>query len=582
MNIFKKILPIFIIIALSYFTIKPLLIAGFFPFHDDTQVQRIYEMKKSISDGMFPVRWVADLGYGYGYPIYNFYAPLVYYIGSFLNLTNFDSLASAKIILGLGIILSGITMYLFAREFWGTSGGFISGILYLYTPYHAVDIFVRGDFSEIWAYAFIPLIFLAVHKIYSPQKPDAATKSYLKRLNKSWGWITIGSLSYASLILSHNLTAMMTTPFIIIYSIILYIKSSKQSLLLTSYLLLLTIGVLISAFYWFPALAEMKYTNVLSQIGGGADFKDHFVCPLQLWDSPWGYGGSTPGCADGLSLKIGKLHIILTFFSVLTLYITRKKQNHLKISIYFFWAALLISIFLMLNFSKPIWDMIPQMAFFQYPWRFLIIASIAVSFLGGSTIVFIKHLIKNKSRRIFEILLTAIIILIIIFINKKLFTPQTNFYIQSKDFTNKLNLEWKTSKISDEYMPKNFSKPKIPADIPGVKLSTDDKIIKINILQEKTDYLSAKISTPQNSSLKINIAYFPAWHVFIDNTEINYKILSNGLSIKIPSGDHFLTVKFQQTFIERLADWLSIAGIIALFAGIIIQLKSKTYGQKTT
>ncbi|MBU4098906.1 glycosyltransferase family 39 protein, partial [Patescibacteria group bacterium] len=215
MPFLKKLLPIFIIICLSYFTIRPLFISGFFPIHDDTQVQRVFEMKKSLADGMLPVRWAGDLGYGYGYPIFNFYAPSAYYIGGFLNLIGFDALIATKIMLGLAVVLSGITMYLLAKEFWGRIGGMISGVLYLFAPYHAVNIFVRGDFAELWAYTFIPLVFLGIYKI--------------SRRKKSWFWITVSALSFAAIIVSHNLTAMMITPFIIMYALILIISSSKNN-----------------------------------------------------------------------------------------------------------------------------------------------------------------------------------------------------------------------------------------------------------------------------------------------------------------------------------------------------------------
>ncbi len=88
----KKYIPFVFIILLSFWAIKPLLNNGFFPMHDDTQVARVYEMKKALADGVFPVRWSQDLGYGYGYPIFNFYAPLAYYVGGYINLLGFNSL----------------------------------------------------------------------------------------------------------------------------------------------------------------------------------------------------------------------------------------------------------------------------------------------------------------------------------------------------------------------------------------------------------------------------------------------------------------------------------------------------------
>src|SRR5438034_4789314 len=100
---------ILFIIILSFFTIIPLFHSGFFPVHDNAQVSRVYEMTRAIADGMFPVRWSNDFGYGYGYPVFNFYAPLAYYIGStIMFLTASDPLIATKIMMGLGIIFAGI------------------------------------------------------------------------------------------------------------------------------------------------------------------------------------------------------------------------------------------------------------------------------------------------------------------------------------------------------------------------------------------------------------------------------------------------------------------------------------------
>src|SRR3990172_4216282 len=77
-------------------TLLPLFSDGFFTIHDNTQVERVFQMTKSISDGQFPVRWVDDLGYGYGYPIFNFYAPLPYYIGGAIYALGATGLTAAK------------------------------------------------------------------------------------------------------------------------------------------------------------------------------------------------------------------------------------------------------------------------------------------------------------------------------------------------------------------------------------------------------------------------------------------------------------------------------------------------------
>lgn len=565
MPFLKKLLPIFIIICLSYFTIRPLFISGFFPIHDDTQVQRVFEMKKSLADGMLPVRWAGDLGYGYGYPIFNFYAPSAYYIGGFLSLIGFDALIATKIMLGLAVVLSGITMYLLAKEFWGRIGGMISGVLYLFAPYHAVNIFVRGDFAELWAYTFIPLVFLGIYKI--------------SRRKKSWFWITVSALSFAAIIVSHNLTAMMITPFIIMYALILIISSSKNNRKLSTihYALFIILGLLLPAFYWLPALSEMKYTNVISQIGGGADFKDHFVCLSQLWESQWGFGGSAHGCvSDGLSFRIGKIHLILASFSLIVLFIIFNQLNKqkIKIQLIFFVISLFVSVYFMLEISRPIWDAIPQMSYFQYPWRFLALSAFTTSFLGGSFIVLLKS-------KIISLCLGGVVIAVIILINAKLFTPQYISNTKSTDFTNEPNLKWRTSKISDEYMPKNFTKPQSVNEIPNSKFTVENNKTKIKILEDKVQQFSARIISEENSSVIINLAYFPAWHIFLDDSEISYQVISKGLRVTVPKGEHKLSAKFIQTPIQKLGNVLTITGVIALFIGIITHVLTK-YAKKTT
>ncbi|GAF99922.1 unnamed protein product, partial [marine sediment metagenome] len=133
--------------------------------HDDMQIMRIFELDKCFQDGQIPCRWVPDLGYSYGYPLFNYYPPLPYYLGELFYLLGFSLINSVKLLFGLGFILSGIFMYLLAREFWGNLGGFLAGIFYIYAPYHAVDVYVRGAMGEHWALVCFPLILLAVYKV---------------------------------------------------------------------------------------------------------------------------------------------------------------------------------------------------------------------------------------------------------------------------------------------------------------------------------------------------------------------------------------------------------------------------------
>lgn len=550
-----------LIILLSYFVVKPFFISGFFPMHDDTQVARVYEMGKALEDGMFPVRWVKDLGYGYGYPIFNFYAPLAYYIGGFFMLIGFDALMATELMMGIGILLSGIFMYLLAKEFWGEVGGIISALFYLYAPYHALDIFVRGDVSEFFAYAFIPLVFFALHKVYKEQK---------------WKWVTIGSLGYAGIILSHNLTAMMLTPFMIIIILLYcYIAFRNKTLYAIRYVpFTIGLGLLISAFYWLPALLEMQYTNIMSQIGGGANFLDHFVCLDQLWDSHWGFGGSVSGCLDGMSFKIGKLHIALSLlaFVVLIFFLIKDKIKKHKALVPLLLSIIgfLFSIFFMLDISKIIWETIPFMAFLQYPWRFLILASFFSSFGVGFTVWFIENIIRKQKTSVkISFVYAVVLIFLLIFFNTKLFQPQTYLAKDAKNYTSEQELKWRVSKISDEYMPKDFSKPVSYIEVANDLGFLRDKTIQISQLRVKTQIIEAAVYSFGKKDLNIEIAPFPAWKAYVDDKEAKINRTDKGLELFLPEGKHIIKLIFEQTAIEKIANIISIIGVAMLILGII-------------
>ena len=166
----KKIIVLIAVILLSTFGILSLLGPSYFTMHDDTQIGRVVSMARSLSDGQFPVRWVSDLGYGYGYPIFNFYGPLPYYIGGVLTNLGIPAMFATKIMMGLGMILAPLLAFLVLEQFLGVLAASVSAILFMYAPYHAVQLYVRGAVGELYATAFLPLLFMVLWLLYSQRR----------------------------------------------------------------------------------------------------------------------------------------------------------------------------------------------------------------------------------------------------------------------------------------------------------------------------------------------------------------------------------------------------------------------------
>lgn len=547
----KKLAIIFLAIIIIFPSVIPLFNEGFFTVHDNTQVERVFQMTKSIIDGHFPVRWVSDLGYGYGYPIFNFYAPLPYYLGAFLNLLFNSSLLSTKIMFFLGTILSFFTMFLFASRITNTRGGLVAAVVYLYFPYHAVNIYIRGAVGEFYAYAFMPLVFMGVYSIYKDLEKKANIKNILV---KSLAF----SIPVCLVIISHNLSAFMMGVVLIPYFSLLFILAGrkKQFVYLTS--IMFFAGFLLSAFYLLPAVLESRFTNVSSQIGGGAFYPDHFVCLSQLWHSQWGYGGSIKGCIDGLSFSLGKFNIVIILTALIFLVIKYKEKIKLEL---IFWLLLAFSIFLLLPYSKFIWDTLPFMEYLQYPWRFLNFAGLFIAILSA----FLVYKIKEKNLASF---IAVLIIIGQLYFNYKLFKPVDTVNLKDSYYENIEHVRANTSRISDEYMPPGFSKPEDDESI--VEKLVDNENVKV--VEDKSNY--AKITAEGSGGrLLINKAFFPSWKAFVNGEKTELREEKNGVSILLPAGKSEIELKFVQTPVQLAGNLVSLISFIILVAVIIIKRK---------
>lgn len=563
------------IILLSFFAIKPLFAPGFFSMHDDTQIARVFTMAEALKDGQFPVRVVEHLGYDYGYTIFNFYAPFSYYVGAGFVLLGFSPVVATKFMIGIGIVAAGIFMYLFAKQFWGRVGGVVAGVLYVYAPYHAVNVYVRGAIGEMWAYAFIPLLFYGFYKLYRSLRDDGKLESKEQK-SHVWKYITITAVGFAGVILSHNLTAMMVTPFLGLVFVVFSFQflRKKQYRAVASLLFALVLGLSLSAFYFLPALFEMKYADVGSVLGGGSDFRDHFLCPIQFWYSPWGYGGSVPGCLDGLSFQLGKVHIVLTLVTLFLLPWIFIKNRVLFYGVSVVFACLGAVLFFMVSQSTFIWEIVSPMEYFQFPWRFLVLASFCMSFLAGG-VVFIE---KVKSGSVFPLrIVTPVLVGICLAVSLgfygRYFVPQFVTENPQRQEDPEI-IEFDISRISDEYLPQHISQPQRREDVPQREIEVREGSATFTTIMEKSQMIRARAEVDEPSTVVFHTAAFPAWKLYRDGQEQPYEVVDGKIQTVLPKGQYDLLLRFEQTGIEKIGNSLSLVSLLVLSIGIILHRKN--------
>ena len=445
-------------------------------------------------------------------------------------------------------------MYLLLRQFSGKSLSLIGALVYVYAPYRAVDLYIRGAIGEIVSFIFLPLIILSLVKIYQAG---------------SFGWIGTGGLALASLVLSHNITAYMFFPFVGLLIILQFFLTSSKKQYFAKVGLMIFLGFLTSIFFWLPALIEsdlVKYDTVFN-------FVDHFPTFLQLITPYWGYGASVPGPGDGMSFFLGGANILILIGGFL-LFIFKYKEIENQKKVFIVWAlsAIAVAIFLMNYRSIIVWNKFPLLPYFQFPWRFLILTTFFIPLL---LVIFEKL----RMKRYLFIILSLIVML------------PAMFYFRPQDFLGRvdeyyLNRYIPHPSVSEEYKKTQEEYLRLPKDtqmrpnrIYPRATSEDPSINEIIVLNDLDAVL--KIASDKGTVINYNKYYFPGWVVKIDDkiTEISPGLPFGQITFFVPAGTHNVNVNFEETLFKKTLNAISFSSfLVSLWLVKNLWIRSKKSG----
>lgn len=537
-----KMLVVLALLVLPSFAI--LLQPGYFPIHDDLQVMRQFQMTKCFMDGQIPCRWVPDMGYGFGYPLFNFYPPLPYYLGQLIHTLGFSFIDTAKILGILGFVVSGLGMYVLAKEFWGTKGALVSTLLYVYAPYHSVDFYVRAAINEFFALAWFPLIFWTTYRLIKSQ---------------SARWIPFVALSVALLLLSHNPMMMIFAPGYLLW--IFYWWYHFRSIISVPHLLISAAWALgLAAFFTFPVVLESKYAHLETLVIGYFNYLAHFADLNQIFlHIKWGYGASELGPVDGMSFALGYLQWLMPLIVVLFIFKLKKYKSLTLLLV----TLLLASLFLMHSKSTEIWKLVAPLQFLQFPWRFMSLG------------IFYSALVSGAIVRIFKSKITILLLLFsILYLNVQYFTPRT-WYPSVTDDQKLTGDQWRLARTASifDYLP-------IWAPLPPAVPPVGDVVLKpsgsAQTVKKTSNYQSYQLTLLSPTVVQLQTLYFPGWKLYVDDHEVTIdptqdKLLGR-IQTLVPAGEHRLVARFTNTPIRTIGNVLSLIswGLFVLIATIYV------------
>ena len=565
--------PLFLLLLLTAFAWAPLLAPGYFLRAHDAghSLFWLVEFDQAIRDGFLWPRWAPDHALGYGYPLWIFYAPLAFYVAEFFHLLGFGIAAAIKITWALAFMLSGVTMYRFARKLWGPGPGLIAGLLYVYAPYHLVNIYVRAALAEFVAFALFPWVL----------------QSFWELLEEGGNRrLAIAGLSFGLTLLTHSVTVIFFPPvlaLLVLYWLALRWRRTGQ-LPWRSTLQALGAGLLgigLAAIFLLPALTEGRYIAQQQWVANAYNFTSQFLYPFQLFNLDWGFGHAIAGPDDGMPLQIGLWLIILGLAALPLLWRHRPPRRAMLVG---FLLAAVGSVFFALFISQPIWEAFPPLALIQFPFRLLSLVALFLSLAAAGVVAALLPRPARVSsdpsaqRALSPVLL--VLGLAIVFASypytRPEHTPVTERDQSSQavyDFEVKYNMVGHTAFA--EAPPSHT--PKLAAHLADKPLPLAG-IIKgegsVQTLRHGAGSEQVQVSARTPVTLQFYTYYYPGWRATVDGrATVNgqrVEIRPDGpyalITLDLPAGTHDVSIRLTNTPLRTAAAVVSAVALVLLLA----------------
>ena len=532
----------------------------------------VYEICKIWSaQGFGHVPWFPDYCFGYGYPYHTFYGPLGFYVGAIFHfILGLDYGPATKLSFYTSLYLSGLLMYGFvhlmgSHERWPSTPwwALAAATVYALTRYHLTDVFVRDAMGESWAWAMLPGVFFGMEIARHRPLPG----------------VLVTSLTYAGLLLSHNITALWASLFVVVYPLVTARDFRWPCIVACGDIL----GAAMSAFFWYPALKLKVFTPKAGDVAAMWGTPDlihlHAVFWRQHFLEALGYGGSIPGPDDTLGINLGFAVLISVFLSVVGLF-QRGLTGWQRYRLAFF----LLTAFLVLFIMSPQmpWGQVPALLrYIQFPWRLLIFTG----FFGAAAVAMAAPVIN---RWIHPGILTSLAVIFAIPTLPMILMPQV-IKRMSPEQLSKWNRRWERKGVyagSDnfDFIPKwvqgDYLKPQFLAKnpIPTNRLivTSGDVVCDSYTLRGCSYEYSYKATT--DSVARIAVFYWPGWDLRIDGKPHSKDVKPgpDGLvSVRLPEGTHLAQLSYRLSSEGRSASVFSSAAVIVWIAVLIAWVFSR-------
>ncbi len=562
----------------------PFLVRASLPTFTDAEMHayRTYEIMAAWAAGVPYPRWAPDLFYGFGYPVFNYYSPLSYYLGAAYGSVAGGAAAGVKFVLVLSAYLGAVGMYLFVRDRWGGLAGVVSAAAFSFAPYVVyIDPHARGDAPETLAIALAPLMLWAFARLRRTVSP---------------GDVALAAVILAAMIVAHNLMALIFFGMLVAWlawdvvfghmfvgARVMNDQMSTSAVrrhVMVALGAAVGLGLALSAFMWLPAVFErgaIQYQNVAQ--GTFFDFRRYFIEADELFAPALTF--DLAATQMRFNQSVGAAQWVLAGLGALTVFSPKRR----RLSVLFFAFAGLILLYLMLPASIAVWEALPPMAFFQFPYRFLGPAAVALGVLAGASLGWADRLPWRWGR---PALAAAAVALCVLAAQPVLFPPPWPEFgpvNAQRILDTELNGRGIGTTSANDFLPigVRVAPPPQASLLASYAAGAVDKVNRatlpegttVEVVEHGPQRDRFEVASGEEFLLRLYTFYFPGWTAYVDGVEqpIQLSEPEGWINLWLPAGTQAVDVRLEDTPVRSIGWLIAALALVTLVALVVWRLR---------
>lgn len=509
--------------AVSLAIVAPFFFLGNASGHDfEFHASNWLDVAGQWKQGIFYPRWAEWANGGFGEPRFVFYPPLSWMLGAALGLL-FGWQASAAAFVVFAQTLAGLCLFALARRTLPPSAALFAGAVYAANPYAQLVVYFRSDFAELLGAAVFPLLILFAEELAGAKDLRSAGRP-----------IALFSTVFAAMWLANAPAGVLATySAALLFAATGVMRRSWQPLLRGSGGLALGFGL--SSFYLVPAAYEQRWVRIAEALSIGLRPAENFLYTA--------IGDPEHNLFNWIASTTAVGMIVLTGLAYLGAR-TRdenEKQRNVRRELILLAAA---SSLLMLRITLPLWNLLPELKYLQFPWRWLL--PLAVPFAGFAAGVFARKRLRW---------IAAAGAFVILFGTGWFFVGHAWWDTEDFPVLRTAIARGDGYEGTDEYDPLGDDRTDLPQHASRARLILPNGATavapagQVHIERWVPEEKLIRVETRARVKLALRLLDYPAWRVEVNGAPVQpgHPDRTKQMIVPLPAGESRISVRFTHT-----------------------------------